>query len=395
MMGKNSSNIASAGVLYLIFLIYALSTGLLGSVMAMLITDFNVSISSGGTFSIVQYAGSAVGILFSGRMLCKMSKWKILIIFDVIFAIGMLLVLGVSGIVFFLILMLIVGIATKIIDITANAAISQMFTENKGVFMNLLHACFGIGNFIGPIMASSMLEKGIRWQMAYFVVGIIAASGFVVLFVFSKTANASVLEPDNKEKLEVARLLKNKRIWLLIIILFFYCGHQIGASSWMPMYLAEVKGAGTIIAGIGISMFWLGLIISRLGCSFLSTRINVRKLLCIGAVLGAILYGAGISFANIYISIAGCTCAGLFAGATIPLCMTIGYEDNPEYQATVSMLLFLSICAGQIVFPWLMGLIGETAGLSAAISCNVGLLGLTAVFGAILLLSESGKTAVY
>lgn len=60
---------------------------------------------------------------------------------------------------------------------------------------------------------------------------------------------------------------------------------------------------------------------------------------------------------------AGYAAAGLFAGAAIPLILTLGYQSCPDRQSSVSVVLFLCISLGQAVFPWVMGLICDAAGL--------------------------------
>ena len=150
----------------------------------------------------------------------------------------------------------------------------------------------------------------------------------------------------------------------------FYCGHQIGTSSWFVLYLTDVCGASAAAGSLGIAMFWLGLIGCRLACSGLSVKIPVKWLLLAGAAAGAAALAVGILIGSVAAATVGGLLAGLFAGATIPLCMTLGYEAHPKAQGTVSMLLFLSICAGQIIVPWGMGLVANGGGLTAAMWLN-------------------------
>lgn len=369
---ENKNRIGTAGMIYLLFFVYAVSTGLIGTVLATLLGDFHMDVSGGGWFTFVQYLGSAVGILLSGRLLCRCRKWKLMLVLYAVYAAGMMAVFGVASLEAFLVLLLVIGIATKMIDVTCNTMISQIFSDHKGPYLNFLHACFGIGNILGPVLAVNTLTMGLRWQSVYLIVGIAALVLMLCLIVFLKIGRPPQAGAGQEEKLCVRAMLRKRTMRQLMWILFFYCGHQICVSNWTPMFLSKEYGADTVLAGIGVSSFWLGLIACRLACSWLSAKYQARRLMCIGLAAAAVLHTAGIYSGVLPLAIAGFVAAGLFAGATIPLCLTIGYERYPEAQETVSMLLFLSICAGQIVIPWCLGLLADAYGMSAAMLLNIG-----------------------
>ena len=379
---KNTQNrkaLGAAALTYLLFLIYAISTGLIGTLMAALLSGFGLDLAGGGSFTLAQYLGSGTAVLFSGALLCKYRKWNIILVCYVVFTAGLCLVGTVGSLTYFLALLFVIGMATKLVDVTCNAVISQIFVKNKGLYMNLLHASFGIGNFLGPFLAERVLASGLRWQTAFVIVGGLAAAGLCLFLVrlFGKKLPDTM--PGEGEKLCVGRLLRSGDIWLLILTLMFYCGHQIGTSSWFVLYLTDVCGASSSAGSLGMSLFWLGLLVCRLACSGLSVKIPVKWLLLTGAAGGAAALAIGTSIGSSAAATAGGLLSGLFAGATIPLCMTLGYEAHPKAQGTVSMLLFLSICAGQIVGPWVMGLVANGGGLTAAMWLNCGCLALCAV----------------
>lgn len=365
---QNRKALGAAALTYLLFLIYAISTGLIGTLMAALLSGFGLDLAGGGSFTLAQYLGSGVAVLFSGSLLCKYRKWNIILVCYAVFAAGLCLIGTVGSLTYFLALLFVIGMATKLVDVTCNAVISQIFVKNKGLYMNLLHACFGIGNFVGPFLAERVLAAGLRWQTAFVIVGALAAAGLCLFLVRSRKLPDTT--PDEGERLCVGRLLRCGDIWLLILTLVFYCGHQIGTSSWFVLYLTDVCGASAAAASLGMSLFWLGLLACRLACSGLSVKIPVKWLLLIGAAAGAAALAVGILIGSVAAATVGGLLAGLFAGATIPLCMTLGYEAHPKAQGTVSMLLFLSICAGQIIVPWGMGLVANGGGLTAAMWLN-------------------------
>ena len=155
-------------------------------------------------------------------------------------------------------------------------------------------------------------------------------------------------------------ILKKPVIIYLLLAMFFYCGHQGGISTWVPLYLQYQYDAGTFTASMGSSLFWVCLVIGRLVCARLTIRFMEEHILTVGLALAIVLHLAGVLIPVMAFAMIGYAAAGLFAGAAIPLILTIGYKECADCQSTVSVVFFVSISMGHTVFPWVMGLICGT-----------------------------------
>ena len=361
----------SALIIYALFFVYALSTGLLGTLMSTLLAQFGISVSDGGTLTFVQYLGSTIATVCSGWLLCRYGKWQLVIVAGAFLALSDIIVRGVASFPVFLAVLFLLGVSGKLVDVTGNALVAQVFSAKKGLYMNLLHATFGTGNFLGPILAGWVLAAGIRWQVSFVSVGIISAAVIVVMAILKRSGSLPETVPDQAEKLQIGRLLSERKVWMLMLSLFFYCGHQVGIASWIPMFMEKEFGVSAEFGGIGVSAFWLGLIISRLLCSWLSGLVEVKKLLTGGLIIATAGFTAGILIHTPWAVITGCTMAGLFAGAAIPLCLVLTYDSYSALQGTASMLMFVSISVGQLLYPWLMGIVAEHAGLTMSMVIDI------------------------
>lgn len=387
-----NKNTAYFILIYGLFFTYAVGTSILGTFMVDFLNDFGMDVSGGGIFTVLYNTGCLAGVVVSAFVLKYFQNRTWIFITYAVFALGMLAVSWADTLTFFLILLLLIGIATKFLDLTVNTEIAAYYDEQKGFYINLLHGCFGAGSFAGPLLAAKLLTVLPRWQMIY---GYIGAVSVVLLVLFLLKGKAPVrtaaIRAQNQNRMNFG-ILKKPVIIYLLLAMFFYCGHQGGISTWVPLYLQYQYDAGTFTASMGSSVFWVCLVIGRLVCARLTIRFMEEHILTVGLALAIVLHLAGVLIPVMAFAMIGYAAAGLFAGAAIPLILTIGYKECADCQSTVSVVFFVSISMGHTVFPWVMGLICGTFGLTWGMASNVLCLVGTLVF--IILFLKTKRTAV-
>ncbi|GKH33387.1 MFS transporter [Muricomes sp. OA1] len=387
-----NKNTAYFILIYGLFFTYAVGTSILGTFMVDFLNDFGMDVSGGGIFTVLYNTGCLAGVIVSAFVLKYFQNRTWIFITYAVFALGMLAVSWADTLTFFLILLLLIGIATKFLDLTVNTEIAAYHDEQKGFYINLLHGCFGAGSFAGPLLAAKLLTVLPRWQMIYGYIGAVSVA-LLVLFLFKGKApvRTAAIWAQNQNCMNFG-ILKKPVIIYLLLAMFFYCGHQGGISTWVPLYLQYQYDAGTFTASMGSSLFWVCLVIGRLVCARLTIRFMEEHILTVGLALAIVLHLAGVLIPVMAFAMIGYAAAGLFAGAAIPLILTIGYKECADCQSTVSVVFFVSISMGHTVFPWVMGLICGTFGLTWGMASNVLCLVGTLVF--IILFLKTKRTAV-
>ena len=387
-----NKNTAYFILIYGLFFTYAVGTSILGTFMVDFLNDFGMDVSGGGIFTVLYNTGCLAGVIVSAFVLKYFQNRTWIFITYAVFALGMLAVSWADTLTFFLILLLLIGIATKFLDLTVNTEIAAYHDEQKGFYINLLHGCFGAGSFAGPLLAAKLLTVLPRWQMIYGYIGAVSVA-LLVLFLFKGKApvRTAAIGAQNQNCMNFG-ILKKPVIIYLLLAMFFYCGHQGGISTWVPLYLQYQYDAGTFTASMGSSLFWVCLVIGRLVCARLTIRFMDEHILTVGLALAIVLHLAGVLIPVMAFAMIGYAAAGLFAGAAIPLILTIGYKECADCQSTVSVVFFVSISMGHTVFPWVMGLICGTFGLTWGMASNVLCLVGTLVF--IILFLKTKRTAV-
>lgn len=374
MENKGKSTILVTAALYVLMFFYAVFTTMPGTQVLVLTREFGLELSAGGIFTVAVNGGCILGIAASVFFLDKYDKKYLALVSYLLFG-GMLIGIFVSRTYPALLLLLILaGAGMKFFDASANACVSSLHEKNNGFYMNLLHCCFGLGAFCGPVFTTTLASMGFNWRQSYLALGIVAVSACGIYGWIQKSGQRGT--PSSKEKKVLPEAAKREeapggktdpvlqdRVLCLMALLLCYCGHQMGINSWLPAYMQEELGAGEAAANLSVSAFWVGLIVCRLASAVLTKRLAAEKILSRGLLMGAGFLLLGILSRITWLTMIGVIGAGLFAGAAIPLTLTIGYGWFPGKAGKISTVLFLCIAGGAVVLPWLMGMCVEAGGL--------------------------------
>ncbi|MCC8179531.1 MAG: MFS transporter, partial [Planctomycetes bacterium] len=304
-------------LMYLLMALYGVFSTIIGTVLTALIAEFGLPLSRGGLFIAVQSFGCFIGIFLSGFVIDRFDKRYLSIINISLLALILVGVYFTSTLQLYLGLVLLGGVAAMLIDVVLNSGIAQLHSLNRGFYMNLLHCSFGIGSFIGPMYAGFFLDRYGSWRLPYLVLGFVCAATMLAYAVLSRGPVASTAMAGSAELKPFCHILIRPVI-LAWLVIFLYCGHQVGINNWLPTYLRHQLGLDATGAGGGVSAFWLGLIVSRQFCSFLTKKIDEKILIFTGCALAGVSLLIGLASGGENILYVSSAATGLFSGATIP-----------------------------------------------------------------------------
>lgn len=372
---------------------FAVFTTIVGAILLMLVEEFGLPLTRGGDFVAAQNIGSLLGILLSGFLIDRYRKHNLIFMLYILFSASIIAVFFSATLAAFLGLLAFAGLATKMIDLLLNAGISELHTVNKGFYMNLLHCCYGVGSFLGPIYAGAVAERFGEWRLSFLLLGCFCLALALVYGTFlarrrRQTAVRQAAAIKTKTPASFASIAGLPML-ACALILFCYSGHQIGMNNWFPSFMSDNAGADQITAGFGLSVFWLGLIAGRLVCSILTRRCYEKHLLAAGNALGGLAILLGVFLGGEAFAFASAAAVGFLAGATIPMALTLAYTWHPEAQGKVSMAMFIAITIGGAVGPWAMGKLVDGANLTRAMQLNA----LMLLAAAALAIALPGKTS--
>ncbi len=384
-MKKLDNKLKLTLILYLIMFVYAIFTTMIGTQLLILLEEFHVSLSSGGIFSVLVNSGCMAGILASALFLDKYDPRKLVTITYLVFGIFLIVIKGANTYLVFLLVLFCLGACMKFLDAAINACVTKVNREDSGFYMNLLHGCFGVGAFVGPVFTTFLIGQGVAWRDTYVILGVVVLLTLLLYIVINRRNEVVLPTIELVEEKTMREVLMNPRILCLMLILFFYCGHQMGINNWFSTYLQTDMGVSLEVANLSSSLFWIGLILGRFGSAVLTKRVTELSILKCETVVASVLLLGGILSRQIALTILGVIASGLFAGSVIPLVLTIGYSRFPNAIGKVSTAMFLCIAGGAVVVPWIMGMVSSDGGLFISMIVDAVSLILVMIFAAIIL----------
>jgi fucose permease len=130
-----------------------------------------------------------------------------------------------------------VGIGNGLLDAAWNAWIGTMDHPNQ--LLGLLHACYGLGATISPLIGTSMVTKGNLgwWTFYYIMIGLAACELVVGTWAFWTETGMKYRDTnraDGEEKGMTRRALRNKVTWICSAFFLAYVGTE-GTPTLKPL----------------------------------------------------------------------------------------------------------------------------------------------------------------
>lgn len=268
--------------------------------------------------------------------------------------------------------MLLPGFGTGLEDSAWNAWVGNL--QNANELLGILHGAYGAGATISPLIATAMVTKGdppLEWYFYYYIMmGVSALGGCLTVTAFWSVNAAAHRDKRTSGAEEGSRtttrtVLREPITWLVAFFLLGYVGAEVSLGGWIVTFMLRVRHAEAFSAGLTVTFFWLGLTCGRVLLGFITGRIGEK--LAITAYLSMsialqILYWLVPSFVASAIFVAF---LGFFLGPLFPAAIVAATKLLPtDYH--VSAIGFAAALGGggAAVFPFVVGIVAQKAGVS-------------------------------
>jgi fucose permease len=260
------------------------------------------------------------------------------------------------------------GVGIGIIETGFNIYLSSL--PKRMTLLNTLHAFYGIGALLGPLLATGMLSLLFSWNMIYVVLAILdllllGSVLFIMRQPVSMQAWRQEQKPTREQKL-LGAALALPQLWIVSLFLLIYSGVEVCAGSWGYNYLLHMRTLSPFVTGWMISGFGLGLTLGRFVIQPLSERLGVGlatlMFVLIGSALLSLLLiwllpfslGSGLAFSLL----------GLSLAPIYPLTIALVPRLVPARleASAIGVLVGVSI-SGLAFLPWLAGVLAQFQGI--------------------------------
>jgi fucose permease len=270
------------------------------------------------------------------------------------------------------------GLGAGAIDAGLNTYIAANFSERV---MQWLHAFWGVGITIGPVIMTVGLTALNTWRFGYRVVGgfqIALAVCFVLTLAMWTRNKAPAGAPGGGEaekkltdyKTPMGETLRQPQVWLSVLLFFLYVGAEGGLGTWTYTLLTESRGIDLTLAGFFAGSYWLTFTIGRMVAGMFANRVGVNKLV-LGGLVGALL-GAGLLVWNpsemsnvLAVAIIGLSIAPIFPAMMSGTRTRVG----DHYAANTIGMQMAATGFGVAIIPSLMGVLARRVSLEIIPVC--------------------------
>jgi fucose permease len=233
-------------------------------------------------------------------------------------------------------------------------------------FLNVLHACWGIGAATGPAIMTAVLATHWPWTVGYVVVGV---AQLVLALAFAATRGAwttgAVGTPHAfHEPPSLRETLGLPSARLGILLFACYSGLELGVGAWGFTLLTEGRGLSPTLAGAWTSGYWASLTGGRVLGAFIVGRLGAPALLRGTAVLLAVGLGLVAASFSPASDLAGLALAGAAAGPIFPtLIARTPARLGARHAGNGVGFQIAAAALGQALWPSLLGVVASAHGL--------------------------------
>lgn len=373
---KRPRNIGLVLLAFIAFVALGMPDGLLGVGWPSIRADFSIPLDAIGLFLATLVAGYMTSSFFSGTLLARLGVGRLLaasclltgaalIGYTLVPQWWMMVVLGAFA-----------GLGAGAIDAGLNTYVAAHFGEG---LMQWLHASWGVGVTIGPILMTLGLSALNTWRFGYQVVGgfqIVLAVCFVLtLAMWTQHQNSAPAGDEAEKRLTdyqtpMAETLRQPQVWLSILLFFLYVGAESSLGTWTYTLLTESRGVDQTLAGFFAGSYWFTFTIGRIAAGTIATQVGVDKLVLaglVGALLGAILLLWNPSeIANVVaVAVIGLAIAPIFPALMSGTRARVG----DHHAANTIGMQMTATGFGTAIIPGLMGVLAQQISLEVIPVC--------------------------
>lgn len=353
---------------FIAFVALGLPDGLLGVGWPSIRADFGLPLDAIGMLLTAGVAGYMTSSFLSGALLSRIGVGRMLAVSCFLTGAALIGYTFVPEWWMMVALGVFVGLGAGAIDAGLNTYVAANFGER---IMQWLHACWGIGITIGPIIMTIGLTTFDTWRFGYRVVGVfqlVLAAGFALTVpMWARQPAAAGAEPEKRltdYKTPLPQTLLRPRVWLSVLLFVLYVGAETSLGTWTFTLLTESRGVTTALAGFFAGSYWATFTVGRIVAGMFANRVGVNKLV-LGGLAGALL-GAGLlvwnpfELANVLaVAIIGVSIAPIFPAMISGTSARVG----EQHAANTIGMQMTATGFGAAVVPSLMGVLARQTSL--------------------------------
>ncbi len=369
---------------FIAFVALGMPDGLLGVAWPSIRSGFSIPLDALGMFLTALVIGYMTSSFFSGPVVTRLGVGKVLAISCTLTGIALFGYTFVPEWWMMVFLGVVAGFGAGAIDAGLNTYVAAHFSEG---LMQWLHASWGVGITLGPIIMTLGLSATDTWHTGYRIVGgfqlFLAACFVLTLPMWSDNDKPTAHDEPKKltdYKTPMSETMRQPRVWMSALLFFLYVGAEGALGTWIYTLLTESRGIDPTLAGFWAGSYWATFTVGRVIAGLFANRIGTNKLVIgglIGALIGAVLlvWNPSEAVNLLAVAIIGFCIAPIFPAMMSGTSKRVG----EHFAANTIGMQMTATGLGTAVIPGVMGVVAKQVSLETIplilLGVYVGLLG--------------------
>ena len=301
----------------------ALPSSTLGLLWPSIRVSFHQPVAALGILLAFGITATVIASAVSGRLLPRLSAASLLATGTALTAVALAAEAVAPSLWMFACGMVVFGLGFGAVDTAVNVQAARHFNARQ---INWMHASYGAGATLGPLLATLMLSNGLTWHWVY---GIFGGAQAVLALVFTLTRRAwaappravAAVTPRPAERRARTRTWRAPTAAVVGSLTFIAVetGIETGAGIWGYVFLVQGRGLSTAAAGVALAAYWAMMFLGRVVLGAVAGRVGPSR------VLAAAVAGVSVGCALLTVpgpgllAVAGLMVVGLAAAPIFPL----------------------------------------------------------------------------
>lgn len=284
-------------VIFLSFISLGLPDSGFGFAWPYMYPSLNVGVESAGLVTIILTMCGAISSVLSIRLSKKMSTGLIVSISSLLTGLAILGYALFNNFYLIVLCAFPLGFGAGGVDASLNNYVAKHFSSR---IMNWLHASWGLGAMISPIIMSLAIFNLNGYKSGFYIIAsiqlLLALYFLSSLKLWKKNGVKNDKDTNINDNLPNVTL-KNLTAWLAILTFFLYCGAENTLMVWLNTFLIESRSINSeFFNGIIVALYSGGIMGGRVLSGVISNKLGNRRIIRVGIVIS--LIGIMLLFIN-------------------------------------------------------------------------------------------------
>lgn len=259
-------------VIYSAFISLGLPDSVLGTAWPVMHGELHASVSSLAIVNVCVSLCTVFSSIFAQKAMRKFGTYAVTAFSIVLTFTALFFISRVNSIYLLILFALPLGLGGGAIDTALNDYVARNYSPAQ---MNFLHAFWGLGTIIAPILLSRLLASGGSWRSAYVILSAIQTVIFIIVLLSKKLwkKDGSPYDEKKEKVYSIAELLRVPGALPSCLAFTFYAFEGV-TISWIASYLVFGKEISASDAASMTSMVYLGITAGRIITGFIANRVK-------------------------------------------------------------------------------------------------------------------------